>query len=246
MTNTITHSSEDKPVKRFKSLERLLDPNPTLSLHSCSSHGRKVIESYIAQQFNLIHGATIHHFMPHLLSINCNKQPISALGLRPAENQSLFLEQYLPRSIESFVRKAAGDFVKRHQIAEIGNLVSTYGGSSQMLFVLLTAFLQLSKFEWVVFTATPQIHKMMSRMGMEFYELYDADPALLKNSHISEWGSYYDSQPKVVTVKVDAAMLSLCQRKIYTKVISLYQSRIKTLAKQLDMQSINEQFTLTA
>jgi len=115
------------------SLHRLLTPYPSLDLHDKNSAGRATVEAYIGQQFNDIYGASIRDFMPLFLSISCRSKPITALGIRPAGDRDLFLEQYLPRPIETFVSKVAGEFVSRREITEIGNLVATQRGGSQLL-----------------------------------------------------------------------------------------------------------------
>lgn len=229
MQTTISSAEPINP-KGLQSIKRLLLPRPTLQFHGPYTDDRNHIENYIAVQFKKIYGAEIRDFMPLFLSISCQDNLITALGLRPANQQSLFLEQYLPHPIETFVSSAAGRFIERDQITEIGNLVATQRGASQLLFMMLTAMLEHTAFEWVVFTATPQVHKMMTRMGMHLHDLHDADPSLLKSSHISQWGSYYDSRPKVVTVNVNDAMSSLMERTAYRNVISLYQQRIQKLA----------------
>jgi hypothetical protein len=247
MQTTICENTKPINIGGFQSLKRLLTPGPTLQFHSAASNKRDAVENYIADQFNRIYGANIRDFMPLFLSMTCQTSLITAVGLRPAHQQSLFLEQYLPRPIETFVSTVAGNTVNRNQITEIGNLVATQRGAIQLLFLMLTAVLQRTHFEWVVFTATPQVHKMMTRMGMQLHELYEADPTLLKRSHISEWGSYYDSRPKVVTVNVNDAMDCLLQRSGYRNAISLYQSRIQTLATMMNNQSNgDDQHTFSA
>jgi len=246
MPTTIETNTEISQIRPALGLQRLLTPGPSLNLHDNDSVGRAAIEDYIGQQFNAIHGANIRDFMPLFLSMSCRSKPITALGIRPAEDGDLFLEQYLPRPIETFVNKVAGEFVSRSKITEIGNLVATQRGGSQLLFLMLSAVLQHTHFEWVVFTATPQVHKMMTRMGMQLHKVYEADPALLKNSHISEWGSYYDSRPNVVTVSVETVMNMLSQRKTYASVIALYQSRIQALASILDQQGCHGEHSLSA
>ncbi len=246
MQTLVKGHEQSSKISSPAGLTRLLTPGPTLSLHDKSTPDRADIESYIAQQFHKVHGAHIHDFMPILLDIDCCRTPIAALGIRPAGDQDLFLEQYLPRNIESFVSQTAGYSVSRQHITEIGNLVATQRGGSQLLFLILTALLQQSQFDWVVFTATPLVDRMMTRMGMKLHQLYDADPALLTNSHISEWGSYYDSQPKVVTVNVAAAMASLCQRKAYKNIITLYQNRVAELALTLDEMGCHGAHSLSA
>ena len=237
MQKSASFNTDVTPISQFQSLYKLLSPGPTLDFHDTSAHGRAEIEDYIASQFNAIYGAKIRHFMPLFLSMRCNRSPITAVGMRPAETTDLFLEQYLPDTIESFVCQVAGKPVSRNQIIEIGNLVATQRGGSQLLFLMLTAVLLPTRYEWVVFTATPQVHKTMSRMGMPLHDLYAADPALLTNSHISEWGTYYDSHPRVVSVNVEKVMRLLCQRKAYATVIACYQSQIDEIARQLNSLS---------
>jgi len=146
MPTTIETNAEISRVRPALGLQRLLTPGPSLDLHDQYSAGRETIEDYIGQQFNAIHGANIRDFMPLFLSMSCCSKPITALGVRPAEDRDLFLEQYLPRPIETFVSKVAGEFISRNKITEIGNLVATQRGGSQLLFLMLSAVLQRTHF----------------------------------------------------------------------------------------------------
>jgi len=179
---------ENVDAKAARRLARLLNPAPAFLAHLPGDSERARVEEYIAAKFQAVHGATIHDFMPVLLTMGCHGKITSATGIRAAAVQPLFLEQYLAQPIESTLGGLAGQPVRRDNIAEIGNLVATQGGSSYLLFMVLTAVLEQAGFEWVVFTATPQVQKVLAYLGLPVHELCEADPARLTESSVLEWG----------------------------------------------------------
>jgi hypothetical protein len=116
-------------------------------------------------------------------------------------------------------------------VLEVGNLVATKRGASQVLFLLFAAMLEASGAEWLVCTATPGVQKTIRRLGFDFHVLGDADPSLLAPPANSiDWGSYYESRPQVVAGNLSEAMAVLSGRKIYSSLISYYQNHISALA----------------
>jgi hypothetical protein len=84
------------------------------------------------------------------------------LGMRPAASApELFLEQYLDRPVEQEIAARANCPVGRDGIVEICNLAADQRGASRHLFVLLTAVLAAASYRWIVFTATPQVEKLI-------------------------------------------------------------------------------------
>ena len=241
-----TFVNENLDARAARRLARLLNPAPAFLAHLPGSADRPVVEQYIAEQFRAVHGATIHDFMPVLLTMGCHGNISAATGVRAA-SQPLFLEQYLSHPVENALRTLAGQAVARHRVAEIGNLVATQGGSSYLLFMVLTAVLEQAGFEWVVFTATPQVRKALRCLGLPTHALCDADPSRLTQSTATEWGRYYKSQPKVVAGRVADAMDVLTQRKLYASVLSLFRDPITDLAEIVSRESIQSgTFTLAA
>jgi hypothetical protein len=241
-----TFVNENLDARAARRLARLLNPAPAFLAHLPGTSKRQQVEAYISEQFRAVHGATIHDFMPVLLTMGCHGKATAATGVRTA-TQPLFLEQYLERPIETALQPLAGQAVERRHIAEIGNLVATQGGSSYLLFMVLTAVLEQAGFDWVVFTATPQVRKVLGYLGLPVHVLCDADPARLTQSSLAEWGRYYSSRPQVVAGRVADAMDVLTRRKLYASVLSLFRGPIAELAEIVSRESSHRgTFTLAA
>jgi len=242
-----TFANEHLDARAARRLARLLNPAPVLSVHTPESSSRMQVERYIAERFEAVHGARVHDFMPALLTMGCGGRISAATGVRAAEGQRLFLEQYLADPIETVVTATAGAPVRRADIAEIGNLVATQGGSSYLLFLVLTAVLEQAGFEWVTFTATPQVRKALDWLGIQVHTLCEADPARLTEGCAADWGRYYASKPLVVAGKVSEAMDLLRGRKLYASVLSLFRAPITELAEVIGRESVRRgTYTLAA
>jgi hypothetical protein len=216
-------------------LARLLSPGPRFNVHTPVAADRERVEHYVSDQFRGIHGATIRDFMPTLITMTCEKGFSAAVGIRPAQGHTLFLEQYLAEPVEKTISRLAGHTVKRGNISEIGNLVATRRGSSQLLFLILTAVLHRTRSEWLVFTATPGVQKSIRRLGFTFYTLGDADPSLLRDStRLEDWGRYYENRPQVVAGSLSEAMSSLYDRKIFHHLVTCYQETIDALSASIN------------
>ncbi|MBV1932298.1 MAG: thermostable hemolysin [Porticoccaceae bacterium] len=212
------------------------------ALHSVTSMQRKQLESYIAKQYNGIYGATITNFMPSLLSMSRAGQLQAAVGVRPASDETLFLEHYLDKPIEQEIAALAKLPVDRQSVVEIGNLVATGKGGSQLLFVLMTAVLEAAGFQWFVFTATPQVEKLIKRLHFCPYPLTYADARRLDNpccdatgsaSQGESWGTYYDSRPKVMAGDIRHAMAIIRASSRLVRVVQQYHGKISSLAELL-------------
>lgn len=231
-------ANETLDVRAARRLARLLNPVPAFDAHLPESADRSRVEKYIAGRFRAAHGAEIRDFMPVLLTMNCQGRTTAATGVRSAAHQPLFLEQYLSTPAEGAVADAFQAPVARARLAEIGNLVASQGGASYLLFLVLTAMLERAGFDWVVFTATPQVRKGLAYLGLDVKALCDADPVRLKTGSAGEWGRYYASRPQVVAGRVSEAMAVLEERMLYASVLALFRSSIESLAETVGRESV--------
>ena len=102
-------------------------------------------------------------------------------------------------------------------------------------------------FEWVVFTATPQVRKVLAVLGLRTHVLCEADPARLTQGSAQEWGRYYASSPRVVAGRVPEAMAMLEQRLLYSSVLALFRPQIEALATVVARESVRRgTYTLAA
>ena len=211
-------------------LARLLNPAPVF--HAClpESAQRHRVERYITERFRAVHGAEIHDFMPVLLTMGCPGTITAATGVRAAAGQPLFLEHYLDEPVECAVSRVAHTPVIRSGIIEIGNLVATRGGASYLLFMVLTAMLEHAGFDWVVFTATPQVRRALAHLGLTVHPVCAADPARLPPQAVDDWGRYYASAPQVVAGNIAQAMQVLRGRPLHAGALALFRNPVESLS----------------
>ncbi len=234
MTTTTLCFDDYSQPRTARKLTRFLSPKPTFNLHTPTDTERTQVEDYIFEQFQSAHNASVKDFMPLLFSIQCNGRFTAAAGVRSGSQQNFFLEQYLTESTQQLISNITGENIAREKVAEIGNMVATQRGSSQLLFLIFCAALQHSKHEWIVFTATPTVLKGITQLGFQLHKLGDADPNALVSSNTENWGTYYDCKPQVVAGNLADAMALMTDRKIYSSLLSLFKNRIAKLAEVID------------
>lgn len=170
----------------------------SLGLDTCDSPSRKAIEACIARRFDDAYNAHLSEFLPELLSLSQDGQPSAVVGLRPAARYGLFLEKYLDNPVEQSISRAFRTPVDRNEIVEIGNLAAAVPGATLALFAILARVLHTAGFRWVVCTATVQVEAMLARMQFPSKTICIADPTRL-GQQADDWGTYYASQPQVIT-----------------------------------------------
>ncbi len=201
-------------------------------LHGHSHRRREQLEDYIKEKYKQIYQARISEFLPLLLSMNYSRDPQAVVGLKPGSCGHMFLEQYIEMPIEQGIASLARQPVDRHSVVEIGNLVATQRGSSQLLFIILTAVLEEAGYRWMVFTATPQVEKLIRRLDFNPLVLASADPGKL-GAQARNWGNYYDTQPRVNVGSIQQAITVLRANPAINNVLHNYQLVIDDLAQRL-------------
>jgi hypothetical protein len=160
--------------------------------------GREELEAFIAATFRKTYGAEVRHFCDVLLGCrDSHGQWIAALGYTLASANSTFLEQYLDEPVESALAAKLNKHVDRREIVEVGNLASTHAGAARALIVSTTRLLHDLGLRWVAFTATVSLLNSFTRLRLQPQVLASADPMRLPDCG-NHWGSYYDTQPKVM------------------------------------------------
>ena len=202
-----------------------------INLDDRFSKKRPSVESYIHDKFQQQYDADIQHFLPYILSLKCNDNLCATVGIRTAESEPLFLENYLRFPIEQEIGNHFKTAIKRESIVEIGNLVSTWRGSSQLLFIFLTDLLFRLDREWVVFTATKEVEYLLKKMNFSPIHLTDASEKMLEDDK-DRWGSYYDENPKVMFGHTPSAMSILKQSTILNSPLSLFSDRLSEITEQ--------------
>lgn len=160
--------------------------------------GRSSLEAFIARSFLDSYGAEVNHFCHILLGCrNAQGNWIAALGYTLATHGPTFLEQYLDQPVEAALSARVRDAVGREDIVEVGNLASMHPGAARALIVSTTRLLYDLGLRWVAFTATVSLLNSFTRLRLQPQVLAMADPARLADAG-QRWGTYYDTQPKVM------------------------------------------------
>ncbi|MFT3928965.1 MAG: thermostable hemolysin [Spongiibacteraceae bacterium] len=210
-----------------------------LCCYTASTPGRHAVEAYIADAFREQYDAHIEHFMPVLLTIETDHQIEAALGLRFGDQRPLFLEHYLDQSVEA---ELAAHGLPNSAIVEVGNLVSTRAGCSQLLFILLAELLDSLGCDTGVFTATTHVQQLLCKAGCELTTLCDADGNRL-GPQLSQWGSYYETAPRVVAYRVAPAAQSVRERPVLARTFKHHRD---DLARVIDMLAPGTSFAAQA
>ncbi|WP_317933112.1 thermostable hemolysin [Halioxenophilus sp. WMMB6] len=180
-------------------------PNFQVRIHSHGSDQRDQLEGYIADQFAKVHGARVSNFLPLLLALSEQAgNTAGVVGLKPGYAGQMFLEHYLPKPVEQCVAQALGQPIDRAGMVEIGNLAVARRGSGFVLFVLMNAILEQAGFQWMVFTATSEVQRLISRLGFEPLALAPASIDQLGDES-GDWGEYYANNPQVMVGSVAKA-----------------------------------------
>lgn len=176
---------------------------------------RARVENYIANVFSESFNADLKEFMPLLVTFeNQNGEIFAALGIRFADQQILFAEQYSHKEIDTVVLEKFNILDKREHIVEIGSLASTKSGYAHHLFLAMTKILTSWRYQWLTFTGIPAVINVFRKLKLNPIELCNATIKDLVHSD-TNWGSYYDKNPKVMIGDVFNANNYLEQHNCY-------------------------------
>lgn len=158
---------------------------------------RAELEAFVGQSFQRGHGATVTSFMPTLLSFRDAQGALrGVVGVRAADPEPLYLEQYLDRPVERTLEAVTGRPVLRRQVVEIGNLAGGNCRAAMRIVALLPAYLLARDYRWIVFTATSAVRGILQGFRAPLVELARADVQSVPGGE--RWGSYYDKDPRVL------------------------------------------------
>ena len=207
MDEIITINSKDPTTMNSASNLAFVNPIQALTkdksqflslIYSGNDPSAKPVKDFIRSEFLEHYDARINEFMPNLVSIiNKTKQVRAVVGYRSAENNKLFLEQYLDHPIDTYISEHCGMPIPRSQIVEVGNLACSANGYARLVIIRLTEMLYQSGYRWVVFTATQRLYNSFLRLGLVPNKIAPADISRLENTK-DDWGSYYDNDPYVM------------------------------------------------
>lgn len=201
-------------------------------LYGARSVERLSLERFIAERYFQVHGANLDEYLPLLLGIHHTEDLVGAVGIRPGMYRPMFLEQYLDLPIEQQVAALANRPVDRCALVEVGNLAIARKGYGPLLIAMMTAVLAEAGYEWMVFTVTEQVERLICRLGFKPYYLESADPDRLVGDKL-QWGSYYENHPRVMVGNLKTAMSVMAKNTELFEWVSLQDRHISSLVPSL-------------
>ncbi len=219
-----------------RAVRRLTQVRPEFRFLDARAAERASAEESIAKCFERTYGATISSFMPLLLTMKCSGRLSSIAGVRPAETGTLFLENYLDQPVETMLTDRTGARVYREQIFELGNLAATRPGVCFLLYIVLANVMYRAGFDYAVFTATRQVARIIDKLNFCVMEIGEANPERL-GSAASSWGTYYDSNPKVMAVDVRSTMQVFRGQPLQAVASELFKAETDFLVRELNALS---------
>jgi len=202
-------NSQAKPALVNKSNKRTKENSAILNqcsldmeVFSIGDVNRQKVELFIKKGFFKAYDADISVNAPWVLAIQNGKFK-AALGIRSAV-EPLFIEQYLDTPIENVISNISCN-VSRGEIAEIGNLYSNAKRFTLPLFLVAAVSLFCNDYRYMVFSGTGHVLKLIKNIGVESTFIVNADENKLTPSN-DDWGTYYESQPKVVSISLASVM----------------------------------------
>lgn len=201
-------------------------------LYGAKCAGRVDLERFIAEKYRQIHNAQLNEYLPLLFGVRHNTELVGAVGMRPGLYRPMFLEQYLDLPIEQQVAAFSNQPVDRCSLVEIGNLAIARKGHGPLLMVMMTAVLAEAGYEWMVFTVTEQVERLIGRLGFKPHYLKGAEPDRLVGDQ-SLWGSYYENNPRVMVGNLETAMAVIAENEKLSEWVSQQGNQIASLADSL-------------
>lgn len=190
------------------------------------------MQQYVYDCFRRAYGADVIEFAPLLLELRCAERTSGVVGLRAASQQPLFSERYLDAPVERVVSEFTGQSVERGEILEIASLAALRPGACQLINIMLVAVAHAAGYRYGCFASTSQLQRILSKQYFAVSTLADANPACLGAAAV-RWGSYYETEPCVLLVDIQATLQALQKQYLSAAFFELYASIISETALQL-------------
>ena len=203
--------------------------NFDIQLAPISSKNRNEIEAFIKQGFSKAYDAKISITTPYLLALS-NGSYKAALGIRSGD-EKLFLEQYLTAAIEQqavFIDNK----IKRQDIVELSHLFSNAKRFTIPLFMVTAVSLFFLNYKYLVFSGTENVIKLITKAGVKTTFIANAEQQKIQAS-TDDWGSYYSTKPKIITISLLEIMSLITKHPLYTKMFKSLDGQIAKICQQL-------------
>lgn len=159
--------------------------------------------AFAQQRYFEEHGARLGSVAPRLLVALRDDTLLGCLGVSCAKDQPLLAERYLEQPLRSAIAERRGSSPERRAIVEIGSLAAQNARVALALLSAAPDALQ-NGYELALVTATRKVRRLMRLAGLRALPLAAARIDCLPADQRAGWGAYYDAEPYVLLVELDA------------------------------------------
>ncbi|HHL32642.1 MAG TPA: hypothetical protein ENJ41_08640 [Oceanospirillales bacterium] len=199
------------PINNFHSChfgaDKHLKKDYKIELVSKASPIREKVEKFIHDSFEKHFSAQLNTFFPLILSVirKSDDTLIGALGIRYAQDEKLFSECYLDKSIEESIFSNEHKTITRNKIIELGNFVVRKNTDVKTVIPFVGKFIKALNVEWAVYTLTRPIRSHFQKLDIKLCYLSEANIEAV-NGAATNWGNYYNFKPAVYYSNVQDSM----------------------------------------
>ena len=181
-------------------------PSPVYELMIATPGDHRFLDAteLTREQYREHFNCELAHVYPKVFCLYKNDELVACCGYRAADQESLFLEQYLDLSIEQQISRETGKPLDRSTIVEIGGLAVTNKAEAFVFMMKLAPAFQSLGFTFATCTVTRPVRRCLQKLGIESYLLANADPTRVSDD--SDWGRYYDTNPVVLAGEIQPAI----------------------------------------
>ncbi|MEW9519866.1 thermostable hemolysin [Streptomyces tubercidicus] len=130
--------------------------------------------------------------------------PLACAGLTFGRDQELFSERYLETGVEDAALARLGASVDRRRVVEVGALATRRASVGRELIRATPIIAWCLGMEYILCTATRSLITTLERTGISFVPFGPADPRRLTPDEAARWGTYYDQEPQVGVIPLNA------------------------------------------
>ncbi|MGW8557549.1 thermostable hemolysin [Streptomyces tubercidicus] len=130
--------------------------------------------------------------------------PLACAGLTFGRDQELFSERYLETGVEDAALARLGASVDRRRVVEVGALATRRASVGRELIRATPIIAWCLGMEYILCTATRSLITTLERTGISFVPFGPADPRRLTSEEAARWGTYYDQEPQVGVIPLNA------------------------------------------
>ncbi|MBL6688983.1 MAG: thermostable hemolysin [Pseudomonadales bacterium] len=149
-------------------------------------------------------GCELEAFFPRIFVLSSEDGILGVCGIRAADDETLFLEQYLDEPIQQHLEDTC-----RGAIVELGGFAARSRFEALLLMGYLAQTLSDEGYKKVACTANLPVRQCLRKLGVPFIEISAADPRRVQAA--DKWGDYYQTSPLVLVGDIGGGLDAIRQ-----------------------------------